>query len=167
MVTQESALAQLEQTGRVGIGRSAVKSVVALITCLAFGGLFGWLFSRALPQATAPGATSSDTINAVVWGAVTLFFLASIVVLVIRFTRLQDRLVLTRTGFAVDGRPEHPWESVRGYGVIHQRASADRGSVTVESGGTVKNVAVPTDLTMISSDVIPLMQEVHRRALGR
>ena len=34
-------LAQFEQTGRVGIGRSAVKSVVALITCLAFGGLFG------------------------------------------------------------------------------------------------------------------------------
>lgn len=167
MFTKESALAQFEQTGRVGINRSGLKSAVALVACLAFGGLFGWLFSQALPRATAPGATTTDTVTVVVWGVVALFFLGNIVALVVRFTRLRDRLVLTRTGFAVDGRHEHPWHAVRAYGVLHQRAGADLGSVRVEVDGVMKSVQVPTDLTMVSSEVIPLMQEVHRRALGQ
>lgn len=166
MPTKESALAQYEQTGRVGIDRSGVRSMVSVVVCLVFAALFGWLFSQALPRAQEPGATTTTLVTAVVWGAILAFFVGNLIALGVRFTRLRDRLVLTRTGFAVDGKPEHPWTSVRGYGVTHQKAGPDLASVKVENDGRIRTVEVPTDLRLMSVDVVPLMQEVHRRALG-
>lgn len=168
MQTDGTALGRFEQSGRLAFDRSGAKTLIPLIVSLVIGAVFAWLFFNALPQATAPGAQTVQIVAAVAFAAIAVWMLGTVIALALRYTRLKDRLVLTPTGFAVDGRDEIPWSAVEGYEVVRQRGGSDQSSVKVRgSNGGIKRVPIPADLTIGSRDVVPLMQSVQLRVLGR
>lgn len=168
MQTDGTALGRFEQAGRLAFDRSGTKTLIPLIVSLVIGALFIWLFFNALPQATAPRAQTVQIVTAVVFGAIAVWMLGTVVALLLRYTRLKDRLVLTPTGFAVDGKDEIPWSAVEGYEVVRQRGGGpDQSSVKVRgANGGIRRVALPADLTIPSRDVVPLMQSIQLRSLG-
>lgn len=163
-----TALSRFEQDGRFAFHRSGIKTTGVLITCLVLGALFGWLLSTALPGALAPGAATRDIVAAVVYAGFTALLLGGAISCIVRFTRLKDRLVLTPTGFAVDGKGEIPWAAITTYNVTHQKGGGpDLNSVDVRrADGKPARVLLPGDLTVSSRVVVPIMQAVHARSLG-